>query len=249
MADKESYAPKLVEPQAAAQRLVCLMVISARGYFEDLLSDCEPESVVATQDIENLMLWLREERLWPSLSKKETTILELTPGMWSKKDRVNTSWRVEAAGVIAWTLGLVEMPAYDKQFRSHGIMDVLPEPHTSTQEWVCGAALQPEEQILASRDVAELWLWRARTTRLQKDGRKPGVKGTYEEFIAGAAEAGERDSLFKRHSGDFPAFGKAYRDLSENEWHTMTSIATERLYGLNWVCGYGSDWDEVSPDT
>jgi hypothetical protein len=29
----------------------------------------------------------------------------------------------------------------------------------------------------------------------------------------------------------------------------MHSIAIERLHGLNWLCGYAGDWDEVPHGT
>jgi hypothetical protein len=35
----------------------------------------------------------------------------------------------------------------------------------------------------------------------------------------------------------------------DSEWSEMTSIARERQYGLNWMCGYSSDWDDVPTDT
>jgi hypothetical protein len=44
-------------------------------------------------------------------------------------------------------------------------------------------------------------------------------------------------------------FGKPYAELTESEWSTMQSIASERWYGLNWVCGYAMDWDKVPTDT
>ena len=49
--------------------------------------------------------------------------------------------------------------------------------------------------------------------------------------------------------GDFPAFGKAYRDLDDDEYARATSIALERHRALNWLCGYASDWDNVPTDT
>ena len=65
----------------------------------------------------------------------------------------------------------------------------------------------------------------------------------------------DRDGLYDRKGGtgrrsvDFPAFGKAYRNLSEDEYEQATSIAMERHLALNWLCGYDSDWDETPTDT
>ena len=44
---------------------------------------------------------------------------------------------------------------------------------------------------------------------------------------------------------DCPAFGKAYADLSLEEYRQASSVAKERLWGLNWICKYARNWDRV----
>jgi hypothetical protein len=48
--------------------------------------------------------------------------------------------------------------------------------------------------------------------------------------------------------GDLPAFGRAYRQLDADERALALSIAAERHYALEWLCGT-SAWDEVRTDT
>ena len=50
---------------------------------------------------------------------------------------------------------------------------------------------------------------------------------------------------------DFPAFGKAYRDLSPEEFAYATSIARERHKALNWICGHAptNQWHLTPTDT
>lgn len=62
-------------------------------------------------------------------------------------------------------------------------------------------------------------------------------------------EKAAADNLFKPIGNDFPALGKPYSQLTEAEWQTMRSIATERLYALDWLCGYSADWDNVRTST
>lgn len=65
-----------------------------------------------------------------------------------------------------------------------------------------------------------------------------------------AAATGEERGFFKRINGDFPAFGKSFRDLADDEYNIITSISMERLHGLNWVCAiHGLDWDDVELNT
>ena len=72
---------------------------------------------------------------------------------------------------------------------------------------------------------------------------------TFEKIIAMTAAKAQKDGLFHAIDNDFPAFHKSYAKLSPSEWQTMSSISTERLYALNWLCGYANDWDDVSTDT
>lgn len=55
--------------------------------------------------------------------------------------------------------------------------------------------------------------------------------------------------MFVAIDGDFPAFDKAYREATAEESEVLRSIALERHYTLNWLCGMGEDWDEVPTDT
>lgn len=50
---------------------------------------------------------------------------------------------------------------------------------------------------------------------------------------------------------DFAAQGKAYRDLTDDEWSEVQSISIERHLALNWVCGYAPNnrWEETRTDT
>ena len=99
--------------------------------------------------------------------------------------------------------------------------------------------------------AAENWLWRARTTQIQKEPDKypPPSGWTYEKIISMAAEHWEKEGLFKAVRGDYPARGKAYSDLTDKEWQELRSIANERLYGLNWLCKQAANWDLVPTET
>jgi hypothetical protein len=67
-----------------------------------------------------------------------------------------------------------------------------------------------------------------------------------------AAAKAATDGAFAAPIGsDFPAFGKAFRDLSEIEFAIVASIAQERHRAFNWMCGYapGNRWDETPTGT
>jgi hypothetical protein len=119
------------------------------------------------------------------------------------------------------------------------------------KKFIRTARLRPEAGMRQARDLAEGWLWRARTTQIQKEPAKypPPPGWTFEKIIEAAAAHWEAHGAFTARERDYPACGKPYARLTEDEWQDCRSIASERLHGLNWLCGRSQDWDRVPTDT
>ena len=68
------------------------------------------------------------------------------------------------------------------------------------------------------------------------------------DLIRGTAKvAAEKGWIAETMADDFPAFGKPYRDMSQDEWSQVRSISQGRHHALNWLCGYApeNDWDRT----
>jgi Domain of unknown function (DUF4272) len=155
---------------------------------------------------------------------------------------IDAVWQGEALGTLLWALQLVELPPYDHPFESE---EVAGTP-------VQNASLRDEEEIDLERQSARLWHWRARTSALQAQGsvELPERYATFDQLIAATAMRGfEQGVLPAPMRGDFPAYGKIYRHLSAAQLLEARSIAAERQHALNWLCGEGRSWDEVTLDT
>ena len=50
-------------------------------------------------------------------------------------------------------------------------------------------------------------------------------------------------------AGDAAVEGQAFGDLEEAAFANAYSVALERLYAMNWVCGRADDWDQTPTDT
>jgi hypothetical protein len=252
---------QLVSAEAAAKRALCLGSVLLRGEFEQVIAVTreqapqeERPAIEAHRELSNeITAWLREEQLWGSLSARERKLLQKPLGTWSLRDRIDVSWRSEALHVILWALERQEsVLPYD-----HQAGDLEPEMIKilgvlkPTQHFMKQAKLRPQAEIEKARLTAETWHWRSRTTLLQKspDKYKPPEDLTFQQIISMSVEWAQKEGLFKPIGDDYPAFGKPYSELSDDEWSTMTSIAMERHYGLNWLCGYSADWDNVPTDT
>jgi TPR repeat protein len=249
---------KLVSPQEAARRALCLRAFLRRCHIEARLlvarqnpgGEAKLRSGVLETAARDINGWLKDEALWLAASSNEKKALSLVPGSWSEQLIKNASWREQALTVIWWALGLTDgIPPYDAQ--AVGLSLAALTLLSSPRQFVSDAKLRPEKDIFQAREIAENWLWRARTTQIQKEPEKypPPPGWTYEKIIAAAADHWEKEGLFKALERDYPARGKPYSKLSEYEWFEMRSIATERLYGLNWLCRYSANWDSVPTET
>jgi len=247
-------ATRIVSPQAAAKRAICLASLVLRAQAE---YDLHPEPGDSphgdrTGDpgfVERVKTWMKGEEFWEAASPRERSLLEKPLGSWSKQEIADGQWREDALVVLLWALQPdMKMPTYDEQASQSEVMKSVPHPAAS-QAFVANAKFRDPGEITNARDTAELWLWRARTTQLQREHYKLPKGTDLERIVAETAKKAQEERLFKAIDNDFPALGKPYAKLSAEEWQTMRSIATERLYAFNWICGYAEDWDEVPAET
>jgi hypothetical protein len=258
----KGQAEKRPQPPVArtvARRVICLRALVRRSQIEALLAAAgastkskprlDPKALAA--EARRINDWLKDEELWSAVSDCEAASLRKKPGTWTAKEMKDWGWRTEALGVLAWALRLRSSVApYDEQQAEDAIFEKIPLRQPAGK-FIGAVKLRPAGKIGAARDIAENWLWRARTTQVQKEPKKypPPPGWTYEKIIKAAAAHWQKQGLFEAVEGDYPACGKPYGKLTEAEWQSCRSIAAERLYGLNWLCGRAEDWDRVPTDT
>ena len=168
------------------------------------------------------------------------TALERLPS--EEPEVVDAVWRGEALGTLLWALQLAELPAYDRPFDPAAVAALDPAEGT----------LRESEELLAERDSARLWHWRARTREVQAGGgiELPARYASFDQLIAATAMRGYELGLLPAPlRGDFRAYDKIYRHLSPEQLAEAHSIAVERQHALNWVAGAGATWDDVPLDT
>lgn len=193
---------------------------------------------------------LRAANAWGAATSAEREFLK--GGVEARTDRrfLDALWGAEALGCCLWALSVLpSMPAYDAQFESD---DLGPAQGRGENELVRNG-LRPEAELARARDVAELWHWRCRTRQVAEEGTLPRPEGiTLDRIVSEAASfASASGDIPAPIDGDFPAFGKAFRALRDDEYQQMSSIARERHKALNWLCGRAprNRWDQVSTDT
>lgn len=202
-------------------------------------------------------IWSTVKQYRKHISPTEKTFAQSTADTITSQQLKDATWRVEALSPILWCLGCVDrILPYDESTMPEFIGHFW---EVDDKEFVQNAQLRSKEEIDVARDVAESWHWRSRTRQLQEDDtpfpdapqfREAGWF-SFDDIVRNCIPTHESEGTFVAIDEDFPAFGKAYRNLSAEEWSTVRSITIERHFALNWVCGYapGHRWDETPTDT
>jgi hypothetical protein len=233
--------------QDAAARAVVLKMVITYGMVRTF-------SKVGADEGVKLYQIARQIGVHNAFSPKEKIFLNDANAGNNQQCLTNASWRLEALGTILWALKLIPwLPPYDEQFDGK-VMGKIPG-NSEIAEFILTTSLRPIDELNKARNRAELWHWRSRTRELIEEKRPfpaeiPQFK-SYDEIVRFSAKAAnEKDSL-EIIDEDFAAIGKAYRDLTDEEWSSIRSIAFERHFALNWLCGYAPDnrWDETPTDT
>ncbi|MCC6521595.1 MAG: DUF4272 domain-containing protein [Polyangiaceae bacterium] len=212
----------------------------------------------ADADAQRDAFWSSLDSLRGELSPWEQSYSRATMLTMTRQQQLDASWRTEAAVVLIWALGEIEfLPAYDVSADSDPLKGFPPEPFA---DYVGRARLRARADIERARDTAELWHWRARTHEIMARGdrfpesdeaRRAGIRSFADVVRLAARTAAERGTIPAALEDDFPALGRPYRELSELDFSRLRSIAAERHFALNWLCGCapGHRWDDTPTDT
>jgi hypothetical protein len=230
------------DASAVAARVLCLATVATLAELAIDLDQPDADLRAADASRAQLLAWAETEGLTDLYGAAERELVERHPSTWTPQEVVNATWLQEAVGALLWALWeRDELPGFDCEFEDAAAGVPVLE---STMQFVRRAVLRPADEIDRARDAAELWHWRARRTK-----RAHGA-GELDDAVRDVAmHAYEQGHLEEPIDGDFPAFGKPFRELTEDEVARASSIALERHFALNWLCGYSDDWDGTPTDT
>jgi hypothetical protein len=232
--------------EATTWRALALVSLLFRDNLERELGDeARPRGVI--EKLNTLLLeWMDRESVRAHLSRRERALVETPLGGWDERAIGDVSWRIEGVGSLLWAVGMVdEIPAYDRLFELDGVMPSL-NVFQESGPLIARVRLRPPDELDAHRDVAEVWHWRARTAELQ---RRSGLQPAPQNLQAALQRAVAAGAFAAAADGDFPAFGKPYRDLTADELTTCGAISRERHHALDWLCGRSADWDDPTSAT
>jgi hypothetical protein len=238
--------------KSIVRRALCLGAVVERGEIENYIHSVDESEEIEKleQTAWSLTNWLEDYNLLIYLSQAEMSLIHKIPGQWKNSEIISVGWRAEALGTILWALSFIEtIPSYDVKFNRTQILELL-GIERSPVEFVQCALLRPSIELQRARSTAEVWQWRSETRRRQN----ARVHGTSMAALGGRIRTAAENAYYDRYiprpiNGDFPAFGKPYSALTPGEFARASSIAYQRLFALNWLCGHSPAWDHTPTHT
>lgn len=248
---------KIQSARTVAYRTLCLGALLRRSGLElgmQHLSEV-PEDLRSGWQREHQAIhhklgeWLIEEKIAPYISPNERALFDASLGSWTSAIIVKTSWRAESLGMLLWAMGIVDVPYYDTQFTPDGMLEPL-DLLNPTIDYIWQASVRDASVIHQALELADVWIQRAHIMDSQGAEQLPADDTSYEEMIRKLAEKAYADgNIPEMIKGDLPVLGKAYAELSPEEYNTISSIAYERFFALNWICCHRETWDGKSDKT
>jgi hypothetical protein len=213
------------------RRATALAAVAERGVLE---VDADREVYERDTDRFDLFSWVRSG-LTGAATPTELRLLA-TPVGELGDDLSLCDDALVAGSAVAWALGVVpadRLPVPDDGDAEERLLEWAPSPWTDLDRLVRKLQLRSEEEIARERERWEVWFWRA-------------MDADDEAAIADVAAELAGSGLIPV-SGDDIATDAAepFGSLMPEEQETVARLAESRLQALNWVCGFGDDWNGV----
>jgi hypothetical protein len=237
----EGAEPPPPSPERVARRALALGAVTTRAFIEKHdLSDPETE---ATR--KQLLEWVATLEIGEELEPDEWNVLQRPVGRLEQQAVIDSTWRVEGLGVLAWALGRFDLPAYDEEVEPQSLLDAIGVLKERTARALRDAPKVrdlDELEILYWQLVAVHWRLRDYTLRPQAVDFEglPEKGGWFGGFDLSSCRLIDRDLAL----GDV-----AIKDAPEDVFQTALSIANERHMAVNWLLGDAEIYSETDTST
>jgi hypothetical protein len=218
-------------------RLVCLASLGQRGAIEA----SDTESFEAETDRFDLHAWAVLE-LGPWLAADESRILAIPAGRLDDDDLATCVDALAAAAAIAWAVRVLPGPSLGvpgSPKDAEKILDWCPRPWASVRRGLSSLRPRSDEELATERERWDVLVWRLSLF----DGEETVTdRDALREVVSEAHATG----LLRTDESDFLTdAGLPLGKLGEDDRADLEHLAEIRLRTLNWVCGFGEDWQSA----
>jgi len=218
-------------PSRVARRALALAAVSSRAFLEQM----DPDKVDLLAEHARLRAWAESVDLGDELEPDEWQLLQAPVYSVEERTAVDAAWRLEGLTVLAWALGLIELPSYDCMVKPTELFPAVcfldPDADRRLTE---NAALVARSEIDSARQKLFTVRWRLREFRMTEATLDLRTAPTLTRF-------GPLDfSGCRLVDGDL-AIGRLPIDMVPPEQRKrVDDIVLERLEAMIWLTEGGS---------
>lgn len=241
--DDEEYIDIRPWPiQVLVGRLVSFATLGRRGIIEAEAADKVDDLFEAETDRFDLHSWAALE-LQPWLSADEARILRTPVTELTDNDLATCSDALLASAAIAWAIRVIpadtlSMPAsMDDEPR---VLEWSPRPWSKVRDATRSAWVRGDEELAREREKWDIVLWRLSLFQDQDD-----VEADHTALADAIVEASAAGLLRTEGTDFLTDAGVSFTQMTDEALSELEHLAEIRLRTLNWVCGFGEDWESA----
>lgn len=212
-------------------RLILMGSLVNRGFMEQR-EDGELLRAKALADLQGTEAWHESE-------PDEFKILQTPVGELQEKDGWKLPWLSEGAAVLAWALGLLELPPYDEQIDVQALYDAIGDLEKGASQ----SQLRPAPEIEALSLQMLAIHWRIRQFALDQ---KPM---DFAEYSTRAWFGPLELTLARLNENDLDVQGSPISRAPEEHWKPASGIMEERRRAIHWLLGVNPVYSENDTST
>lgn len=187
--------------------------------------------------------WFNECGLRGEAEPQELELLETLFGGLEKKARIDATWRIEGAAVLAWALGRAPLPSILQQCGINQTLDAVGLSRPREDTALAEPCLRAQEELDVCSSTYLTLHWRLRQYSLQPE------KMNFVEYVAQCEWAEMRLDGLEVIDNDLAVDGVPLTQVEQVRLRELYSIVQERRLALEWLAGFESLYSEVTTDT
>lgn len=182
---------------------------------------------------------LQESEAWAEGEPDELRLLQTPVGALSEKESWKLPWLSEGAAVLAWTLGILDLPPYDEQVD----VQILYRAISDLEKGIIEPRLRPLPEIEALSSQMLAVHWRLRQFSLDQ---KPM---DFAEYATRAWFGPLELTLARLKDNDLEINGVTLSKSPEDNWKIASGIMEERRMAVHWLLGENSVYSKNDTST
>jgi hypothetical protein len=232
---------RIVRPTArrVAERGMVLAAVSARARLGQELSEEEK------RDVRRFLGWVHRLGLADEMEQSERDYISAPVGEPDLQMNINGSWRIEGAAVLAWALGLADLPDYDELAVPRKVCEAFGWTEDGAGKVLVDAKLRSVEELARFNFQILTLHWRLHDYQISPKPLDYGALSRKTDYFFSTFDYG----YVRMAEGDLEIDGVPIAAADGNSLQRVSSCTRERHIASNWLMGWHEIYSAVSTDT